>query len=261
MNDSAFFVRQHYRDFLNRDPDPAGLAFWVNEIESCGSSTQCRESKRINVSAAFFLSIEFQETGYLAYRAYKVAYGDTTSPNVSGTVPIIRLNEFLSAAQRIGLGVQVGVGNWQQQLEDNKNAYLLEFVQSSRFLTSLPTSMTAENFVAALNLRSGGVLSPEQQAQLVALLGATPGDPLKRASVVRQVAEDSDLKQNELNRAFVLMQFYGYLRRDPDSPPDLDYQGWKFWLDKLNEFNGNFVDAEMVKAFIISGEYKTRFGN
>src|SRR6185436_19827705 len=79
---TAFFVRQHYHDFLNREPDSLGLAFWMNEIDSC-TTEQCREVKRINVSAAFFLSIEFQETGYLVYRAYKAAYGDTTSPNVA----------------------------------------------------------------------------------------------------------------------------------------------------------------------------------
>ena len=79
--DTSFFVRQHYHDFLNREADAAGLAFWKNEIESCGANAQCREVKKINVSAAFFLSIEFQETGYLVYRTYKSAYGDATSPN------------------------------------------------------------------------------------------------------------------------------------------------------------------------------------
>ena len=64
----------------------------------------------------------------------------------------------------------------------------------------------------------------------------------------------------ELNRAFVLMEFYGYLRRNPDDPQDTDFRGWKFWLDKLNQFNGNFVEAEMVKSFLVSGEYRQRFG-
>ena len=111
--DTEFFVRQHYHDFLNREPDAAGLAFWKNEIDSCGpgiEAAQCREVKKINVSAAFFLSIEFQETGYHVYRTYKAAYGDTTSPNVVGTVPIVRLQEFLPDSQRIGQGLQVGVG-------------------------------------------------------------------------------------------------------------------------------------------------------
>jgi hypothetical protein len=78
--------------------------------------------------------------------------------------------------------------------------------------------------------------------------------------VLRAVAEDEDLRRNELRRAFVLMQFYGYMRRNPDDPQDVDFRGWKFWLDKLNQFNGNFVQAEMVKAFLTSIEYKNRFG-
>jgi choice-of-anchor B domain-containing protein len=63
-----FFVRQQYRDFLNREPDEPGQAFWTHEIEQCVGDAQCREVKRVNVSAAFFLSIEHQETGFLVYR-------------------------------------------------------------------------------------------------------------------------------------------------------------------------------------------------
>ena len=73
------------------------------------------------------------------------------------------------------------------------------------------------------------------------------------------MAEDSDLNNSEKNRAFVLMQYSGYLRRNPNDPQDTDYKGFDFWLTKLNEFNGNFVNAEMVKAFITSGEYQQRF--
>jgi hypothetical protein len=51
-----------------------------------------------------------------------------------------------------------------------------------------------------------------------------------------------------------------YLRRNPDDPQDTDFRGWKFWLDKLDQFNGNFVQAEMVKAFLVSSEYRQRFG-
>ncbi|PYS69028.1 MAG: hypothetical protein DMF69_18255, partial [Acidobacteria bacterium] len=75
INDAAFFVRQHYIDFLNREPDAGGLGFWTNEITSCGSNAQCIDVKRVNVSAAFFLSIEFQQTGYLVYRIYKAGLG------------------------------------------------------------------------------------------------------------------------------------------------------------------------------------------
>ena len=256
---SSFFVRQHYLDFLNRQPDPNGLAFWVNEIESCGANEQCREIKRINVSAAFFLSIEFQETGYLVCRMYKAAYGDTTSPNVAGTVPIIRLDEFQPDSQRLGQGVQVGIGEWQAQLEANKNALMAEFVQRQRFLTAFPLTMTPTQFVDKLNLNAGGVLSTTERTQLINEL--TSNNTIAgRASVLRKVAEDADLHQSQFNRIFVLMQYYGYLRRNPDDPQDTNFAGWKFWLDKLNQFNGNFVNAEMVKAFITSIEYEQRFG-
>ena len=81
-----------------------------------------------------------------------------------------------------------------------------------------------------------------------------------RAQVLRAVAEDPDLSTAEFNRAFVLMQYIRYLRRNPNDPQDTDYTGFDFWLTKLNQFNGNFVNAEMVKAFISSIEYRQRFG-
>jgi hypothetical protein len=180
---------------------------------------------------------------------------------VPGTVPIIRLSDFAADSQRIGRGVQVNVGDWQRQLEENKQAYFLEFVQGFRFLFFFPNNLSAEEFVTRLDQRAGGVLSASEQAELVAILGSTPADPEKRAAVLRRVAEDDDLKQHEFNRAFVLMQYYGYLRRNPDDPQDFDFAGWKFWLDKLDQFGGNFVRAEMVKSFLVSSEYKDRFGN
>ena len=84
--------------------------------------------------------------------------------------------------------------------------------------------------------------------------------PGPERKVLRAAAEDADLVSAESNHAFVLMQFFGYLRRNPNDPQDTDYSGNDFWLTKLNQFNGNFVSAEMVKAFITSGEYRQRFG-
>ncbi len=74
------------------------------------------------------------------------------------------------------------------------------------------------------------------------------------------MAENSTLAQQEFNRAFVLMQYFGYLHRNPNDAPDRDYTGFDFWLTKLNQFNGNFAAAEMVRAFITSAEYRQRFG-
>jgi hypothetical protein len=252
---AGFFVRQHYIDFLNREPDSAGLNFWVGQITSCGSDAACIENKRINVSAAFFLSIEFQETGYLVYRVYKSAFGNlNTAP-----VPVV-LTDFLRDTQRIGQGVQVNVGNWEQQLEANKQAYTLAFVQRPEFLLAYPNSMTATEFVTQLNTRAENVLSPSEQTTLINLLGGTPADVDKRSQVLRAVAEDNDLKTAQFNKAFVLMQYFGYLRRNPNEFPDANFDGYNFWLGKLNQFNGNFLTAEMVKSFLVAGEYRSRFG-
>ena len=259
IDDPQFFVTQHYRDFLNREPDASGLAFWVNEITSCGTNAQCLQVKRINVSAAFFLSIEFQETGYLVYRFYKAAYGNL--PNAP--VPL-RFNEFLPDTQQIGLGVVVGAPEWPTKLEENKQAYAAAFGARASLATVLPTSLTPAQFVDGL-YTNAGVASPPATERTAAINefgeAVNTTDTAARGRALRRVAENSTLNQQELNRAFVLMQYYGYLRRNPYDPPEstLDYQGFNFWLGKLNQFNGNYVDAEMVKAFIISGEYRQRF--
>jgi hypothetical protein len=260
IDEAAFFVRQHYIDFLNREPDPDGLAFWTNQITQCGTDAACVELKRTNVSAAFFLSIEFQETGYLVYRMYKTGFGNLTNP--AGAPVPVRFNELLRDTQQLGQGVQVGIGSWQAQLEANKQAYAIAFVQRAEFVAALPNSLTADQFVTQLNNNAGGVLSSAEKANLVGLLGTTAADVTKRAGVLRAVAEDPDLKDAEKNKAFVLMQYFGYLRRNPNDAPEpgLNFNGYNFWLGKLNQFNGNFVDADMVKAFIISAEYRQRFG-
>jgi hypothetical protein len=74
------------------------------------------------------------------------------------------------------------------------------------------------------------------------------------------VAEHPAVVRAEFNRAFVLMQFFGYLRRNPNDAPDTDYTGYDFWLTKLNQFNGVYIRAEMVKPFLASAEYRKRFG-
>jgi hypothetical protein len=255
IDTTDFFVRQHYIDFLNREPDPPGFGFWTNDIDLCGTNQQCIEVKRVNVSAAFFLSIEFQETGYLVYRTHKAAFG-----NLAGAPVPVRFLDFLKETQQISKAVQVGVGNWQAQLETNKQAYILTIIQRPDFLAAFPNSMTAQDFVDKLDMNAGQVLSVAENAALVAVLGSTPSDINKRAQVLRSVADDDDFRNAEFNRAFVLMQYFGYLRRNPNDLPDLDFSGYSFWLNKLDSFNGNFVNAEMVKAFIQSLEYKQRFG-
>jgi len=260
INDPDFYVSQQYVDFLGRFPDQSGFGFWQNEITTCGSNAGCVEVKRINVSAAFFLSIEFQDTGYLVYKMHKAAFTDRFGNSQPGSPKVpVRRADFITDAKAIANGIVVGATGWEAQLNANKDAFALALVQRAAFQTAFPAGLTAQQFVDQLDNNAGQVLNSGEKANLVAILGGTPGDATKRAQVLRSIADNPNMHTQNFNKAFVLMQYFGYLRRDPDSGPDTNFDGYNFWLGKLNNFNGNFVDAEMVKAFIVSGEYLNRF--
>jgi uncharacterized delta-60 repeat protein len=255
-DDTAFFVRQHYRDFLGRDPDAPGFAFWTGEVDGCGTDLQCREVKRVNVSAAFFLSIEFQETGYFDYLLYQAAFG---------TGERLQFRTFLSDSGQIGQDVVVGAEGWEEKLASNKQAFADAFVARANFETAFPQTLTAAQFVDALNANTGDPLNPGAGGSLTqgerdALVNGLAAGALSRAQVLRSIAEHREFRRRQLSRAFVLMQYFGYLRREPNAAPDFDFNGYHFWLNKLNEFKGNFIQAEMVKAFITAPEYRQRFG-
>ncbi len=244
IDDTESFIYMHYHDFLNREPDAAGLQFWVNEIENCGADAQCRENKRINVSAAFFLSIEFQETGYLRYLIEKESFGSTP-----------KYIDFMRDVQELSNGVIVNAPGWEPKLRANQKQFADEWVKRPAF-KAVYDSMSNADFVNAIYNNAGIVSSQEARNSLVSSLDANNGS---RADVLLLVAADASFKQKEYNAAFVMMQYFGYLRRDPNAAPDVDLSGYNFWLNKLNQFGGNYADAEMIKAFITSFEYRGRF--
>ena len=249
---SDFFVRQHYHDFLNREPDAGGLQFWIDNIETCGADAACREVKRIDTSAAFFLSIEFQRTGFLVYRLYKASLPE----KVSRPQSLPRYLEFVRDTQEVGRNVVVGQAGWEQTLEANTKLLIDDFVTRADFALQYPESMLPTDYVDKLNAQAGSPLAQGERDLLVAglLLGTET-----RASVLRKVAESPEFTRRETSRAFVYMQYLGYLRRAPNDPPDADFAGMDFWLAKLDEFGGDYRRAEMVKAFISSIEYRARF--
>jgi hypothetical protein len=256
IDTTEYFVRQQYLDFLGREADEAGLSFWVNNINSCGADNACRAAKRDDTSAAFFLSIEFQQTGYLVYRVYQSAYGDM----LGAPVPL-KLAEFQPDTAFIGRGLIVNEPGWQAKLEANKQAFVAAFVARSRFASAYPGAMTPGEFVDRLFATAGVSPDASDRAGALAEFGsaANTADPAARARALRRVAENATLAQQESNQAFVLMQYFGYLGRDPDAAPDGNFSGYSYWLNKLDNFNGDFRRAEMVKAFLVSGEYRGRF--
>jgi hypothetical protein len=206
----------------------------------------------MNVSAAFFLSIEFQETGFLVYRLYQASYAQ----------PPQHLDEFLLDTRTIGEGVVVNDPGWQELLETNKTQFIENFVARSQFSEAHPLSLTPAEFVNLLNAKTGGALSPDDVTAAVAeFQGAATSDSVAaRARALRRVAENETFSQRELNPAFVLMEYFGYMQRNPNEAPDTNLDGYNFWLHKLDEFGGDFRRAEMVKSFLVSSEYRARFG-
>jgi len=232
-----YFVRQHYLDFLNRDPDESGFNFWSDQVLTCGGDSGCIERRTINVSAAYFLSIEFQQTGGLVDSLYRASYGRR---------PLFA--EFMPDAQTVGQGVIVGSANWAQRLAANKQAFIAAWVGRPDFRAAYD-GLSSSQYVDALISHTGVDFSPGEREALVSSLanGAT------RAEVLGSIVEDGRFVSAKRNEMFVMMQYFGYLRRDPDA------SGYAFWLHKLYEFGGNFEQAEMVKAFLVSGEYRDRF--
>src|SRR5262249_49499684 len=245
LDDAGAFVHTHYHDFLSREPDPAGLQFWTNQITACGADPQCVEAARINVSASFFFSIEFQETGYLRYLLQKESFGSTP-----------RYVDFMRDVQEISRGVIVNSTGWEQQLKDNQQHFADEWTSRPQFKAAYD-GMSNTDFVNALYANAG--IQPAQ-AKVNSLVNALDTAGESRSTVLLQVATDADFRQKQYSTAFVLMQYFGYLRRDPDAAPDFDLSGYNFWLTKLNQFGGNYINAEMIKAFTTSIEYRQRFG-
>ena len=255
IGDNAFFVRQQYFDFLNRQPDSSGYAFWTNDIFNCGVDQGCAEVHRINVSAAFFLSIEFQQTGNLVYKMWKTGFG-----NVPGTPVAVRRANFLRDTQTVQSSpnqIIVGQGNWQADLEANKQAFALSFVQRAGF----PNQSDAASFVDNLFANAGVTPGGNDRQNAINAFNGVGGGNAGRAAALRSVCDSASVSNALFNESFVLMQYFGYLQRDPDAQTPADYSGFQFWLNKLNSFNGNYIAAEMVKAFMNSDEYKHRFGS
>ena len=232
-----YFVRQHYLDFLGREPDESGFNFWSDQILSCSGDAACIERRTINVSAAYFLSIEFQETGGMVDGLYRASYGRR---------PLFA--EFMPDTGVVARNVVVGHADWAPTLEANKQAFANAWVQRADFRAAYDGLGNAA-FVDTLIAHAGAGFNGDRAA----LVSGLNSGSLNRAGALRQVVENEGFQSAKRNETFVMMQYFGYLRRDPDA------SGYQFWLNKLNQFDGNFERAEMAKAFIVSTEYRDRF--
>ena len=135
-------------------------------------------------------------------------------------------------------------------LESSKQKFIATAITRREFLRRFPLKLNPEEFVDALlksvSESSGGEVSVKR-GELIEIL-RSDGD---RASVVRAILDNQAFYQAEYNRAFVLMGFFGYLKRQPDAA------GYAFWVETLNKSKNDYQG--MVRAFITSKEYRSRF--
>lgn len=239
IDDAGGFVSQHYRDFLHREPDQGGLDYWSGEITKC-VDLACIRDRRIGVSGSFFVEQEFQQTGYVVYRFYRAAYG--TLPGAPNRTNLSYSN-FKTDRPLLKPGTAL-----PQSTIDFANA----FVQRNKFLEAYPNTMTETDFVNNL-FDKAGLTGPAYASLRQSAMDALTTHTKTRAQVLLDVIEVPDFKAREYNPAWVLMEYFGYLRRDAEQ------DGYDFWLNVLNTREpGNY--RGMVCSFITSAEYQLRFG-
>jgi hypothetical protein len=228
VDQTPFFVRQHYIDFLGREPDPAGYQGWQNILNNCGT-TVAQPCDRIEVSSAFFRSEEFQTRAYFIYRFYS-AVGKI--PLYEGFMPdFAKVSGFLSA----------------QELEANKVAFVNEFMTRADYQNKYGSLNDPTAYVNALLLTVGLPAHPSKQTWIT---GLTNGS-MTKATVLRALVESGEVYQKYYTEAFVIMQYFGYLRRSADI-------SYLQWMQTMNSNGGDY--RVMINGFLNSAEYRQRFG-
>ena len=225
IDDIDFFVQEQYIDFLGRFPDSVGFANWNTTLANCPNggfgeflNPQC---DRVHVSAGFYQSVEFQDRGYFAYRFYEVGLG--RRPLYKEFIPDMAL---------------VGGSQSPAQSDASKTTFTNNFVLRPEFTAKYPG------------------LSGQPLANAIWQTAGLPGSPISAGAmtngqILRAIAETQLAFDKFLNRGFVTMEYFGYLRRDPDTI------GFQNWLDTLNADPNNF--RHMIFGFIYSTEYRSRF--
>ncbi|HEY9403931.1 MAG TPA: carboxypeptidase regulatory-like domain-containing protein [Pyrinomonadaceae bacterium] len=240
---TPFFVRMHYLDFLNREPEEGEP--WSGVLNSCSDVNNNPLCDRVLVSQSFFGSPEFRLKGFFVYNFYSVALN--RRPTYEEIIPDMR---------RV-------TGTTEQEVYQKRAAFPVGFTERAEF-KRLYDAMSNTDFVNTLLGRYGlqqitapDPANPESSTRLTLtredLISGLGAQSLTRAQVLRAVVESNEVGAAEYNKAFVAMQYYGYLRRAPEE------DGYQAWLRVINQDPNNI--RIMVNGFMNSPEYKLRFGN
>jgi|GEM_PF-795108 len=232
IDEPNFFVRMHYLDFLGREPEPSGQEAWVGVWNRCPDINRDERCDRVTISSAFFRSQEFHLRGFFVYRFYRVSFN--RRPTYA---------EFVRDMARI-------TGRTLAEIDASKDAFALAFTQRDDFRALyFGVGVPGGNYVARLETNAGVTLTGDVTRQ--SLEADLSAGRRTHAGVLRAVVEHPNVEAAQYNEAFVTMQYFGYLKRDPEE------EGFQNWLRVINRGDGYRV---MVHGFVNSVEYRARFG-
>ena len=228
IDDARFFVRMHYLDFLGREPEPSGLAAWVRVWEQCRNINDDPTCDQVTISSGFFRSREFHLRGLFVYDFYRAALGRP-----------VTYSEFTADLGRV-------TGETAAELELSRAVYAQEFTEREDF-REFYRGVFGAAFVDKV-LQTAGVQSPNRDAWVADITSGRK----TQAQVLREIVESREVVERHFNPAFVTMQYFGYLKRDPE------ITGFNAWLNYLNAHPDDF--RTMIRGFVRSHEYRSRFG-
>ena len=238
IDDNDFMVQQQYIDFLNRMPDSFGFPIWLSTLANCQAGDITCD--RVHVSEQFVRSQEFQQRGYFTFRFYPVSFPGTAGSDPTGFGRKPSFAEFLPDLRSISGFLDAN------QLEAAKVAFINAFMARPAFVARYNSLNNTQYVDTLLNTANAGIGSSTRQSFIDGLNNST----LTRGQVLRQIAESNEVYAKYYNESIVVMQYFGYLRRDPDG----SYFIW------LNQLDANPADSRgMVSGYFNSTEYRQRF--
>jgi hypothetical protein len=249
-----FFVRQHYLDFLGREPEADQP--WSNVLRNCSDQFNTNPNSpaagcdRLTVSGAFFGSPEFKVKGIYVIDFYRVAFN-----RLPGYIEFTVDNASVTGATG-------------SETNAKRAAYANNFIARTEF-SNIYGAMTNTQFVNALmsgaqgqnyiltSITTPDPASPDGTVKVTLstadLINQLTAGTLTRAQVLRAIVQSDQITQNfEAVNAFVASQYYGYLRRAPETG------GFNQWVTYLKNNPTDF--RTMVNGFLNSTEYRSRFG-
>jgi hypothetical protein len=252
-----FFVRQHYLDFLGREPEVGQP--WSGILNGCSDQFNTNPNSpaagcdRISVSGSFFGSPEYKTKGFYVIDMYRVSFNRLPT-----------YVEFSTDLASIS-------GTTAAEVFAKRAAYAANFIQRTEF-NGIYGAMTNTQFVNALmggtqgqnynltSIRTPNPTNPDDASDgnkvtltTNDLINGLNGATLTKGQVLRAIAQSDEISlQKEAVTAFVASQYYGYLRRTPDQA------GFNNWVTFLTANPNDF--RTMINGFMNSAEYRLRFG-